>query len=432
MFYYTERLYIMAQKIKYTPLDEDSLKILQLVKSQRFRNPEAFIDRAIQILLTWELDPRSSLDIMKGYPQTEEQKEILKALLQPEVYQNNFPIEATVQDIDEEKRIKAKNESKDDYSKLIENLTKTKEYIKGLKIAKEEKSIIGYDHYPILFRFYSRFAPAKIVLCVLADLLRQNPSTNKINLKILRADALDIASELANKIIEFEEVNSIKRTRKVSTGFPKIKNSIEENIPVQKRFRDQYVGKIRRDRKDKKHYFDGILSALGLATVTKEGKETYISMTEIGKEFYLLDNPILDGDYVQGLSKDEADFIIEKIIPKLKLEKLFYDTALDVIQKYYSDPLLQQEPITRIVDQEIVRTYNQYVEKNSEESIRFGFTPIEYKLDVKTGQKTLDKISEKYIEGWRVATMSRLVELKRIEWNIDSDGQSVFTIFGKE
>lgn len=300
--------------------------------------------------------------------------------------------------------------------------------MRNFKILNEGDSSISDDQYPILFKFYSRFAPAKIVLCVLADLLRQNPSSNKINLKILRADALDIASEIANKLIEFEKTNKIKRTRKVSTGFPKIRNDVVKNVSIQKRFRDQYVGRIRRGRKDKRHYFDGILAALGLAVVTRESNEIHITITELGREFYLLDNPILSGNYTQGLSRDEADFIIERIIPKLKLEKLFCDVAVQVIQKYHYDPLLQQESITRVLDQEIIRVYNQFIKKYPEEANRFGFLPIVYRNDIKTNQKLIDKIWEKYVEGWRVATMSRLAELKQIEWSIDRDGQSVFTL----
>ena len=98
---------------------------------------------------------------------------------------------------------------------------------------------------------------------MLADLLRVNPSLNKINLKALRADALDVAAEFNDKITEFETKNSIKRAKKVSTGFPKLTENIEDNVSVQKRFRDQYIGKTRKDRKDKQLYFEGILSALG-------------------------------------------------------------------------------------------------------------------------------------------------------------------------
>ena len=252
----------MGSKIKYTPLDEDTKKIEALVKKQRFRNHDAFLDRAIQILLTWELDPKSSMDIMKGYPQTDEQKQILEAMLQPDVYQEHFE-PSKKQSINEESRLNEKRQTKDDHLELIKNLENTREYIRNFKITNPRDSVIPFDNVPILFRFYSRFAPAKIVLAVLADLLRANPSLNKINLKALRADALDVAAEFNDKITEFETKNSIKRAKKVSTGFPKLTENIEDNVSVQKRFRDQYIGKTRKDRKDKQLYFEGILSALG-------------------------------------------------------------------------------------------------------------------------------------------------------------------------
>lgn len=421
----------MSSKIKYNPLEEDSKKISELVKKERFRNPEAFIDRAIQVLLAWELDPKTSMDIMKGYPQTEEQKQILEAWLQPHIFQENF--DSNKRDfIDENQRIKEKNQSKNDHLQLIDNLDETRKYIRNLKISNHQDAVIPYDQYPIISRFYSRFAPAKIVLCVLADLLRQNPSSTKINLKALRADALDIAAEFNEKITEYEKLNEVKRIHKTSTGFPKLGEDVEENIAVHKRFRNQYVGKVRRDRKEKNLYFEGILSALGLVTLTKEEKEEYVSLTEIGREFYLLENPILKGDYTRGLSKDEAELILDKIIPNFKLEKKFYEIALDTIQKYQYDPVLQEQPITKILDQEIIRAYNEFIIVNPKDTQRFGFEKIMYETDEKTGEKILDKTDAKYIEGWRVATMSRLVELKQVKWEVDSEGKSVFTIRPRE
>ena len=75
----------------YKLLEEDAKKIGSLVKRERFRNTDAFLDRAVQILLTWELDPKRSLDIMKGYPQTEEQKQVLQMMLDKKIYESNFP-----------------------------------------------------------------------------------------------------------------------------------------------------------------------------------------------------------------------------------------------------------------------------------------------------------------------------------------------------
>ena len=168
----------MGSKIKYEPLEENSKKIAELVKKQRFRNPEAFIDRAIQVLLTWELDPKSSMDVMKGYPQTEEQKQVLRQNLQPQVYQENFQTNGSPQSI-EQNRLNEKLKSKDDFEKLRTNIPQTKQFIKNLKISVPENQI-KYDEYPILFRFYTRFAPAKIVLSVLSDLLRQNINWTKL------------------------------------------------------------------------------------------------------------------------------------------------------------------------------------------------------------------------------------------------------------
>lgn len=416
----------MSSKIKYTPLDEEAKKILELVKNQRFRNAEAFIDRAIQILLAWERNPESSMDIMKGYPQTDKQRQILEAWLQPQIYQENFNPNEGV--IDENQRLKEKNQSQNDHLKLIENLTATRKYIKNFKIPAVQDNLVPYDQYPILFRFYSRFAPAKIVLCVLADLLRQNPTKTRIDLKMLRADALDIAAEFYDKISEYEQQHEIKRTQKTSTGFPKIGENPEENVPVHKRFRDQYIGKTRRDRKEKKEYFEGILAALGLVALIKEGKEEYVALTEIGREFYLLDNPILEGDYTRGLSNDEAKFIVEKIIPNFILESRFHDVALETVKKYQYDPVLQQEPMAKILDQEIIRATNQYVELHPKEAEEFDFKKVEYQTDEDTRERILDKTDEKYIEGWRVATMGRLVELKKVSWEIDQDGKSVFRL----
>lgn len=420
----------MSSKIRYTPLDEDAKKISELVKNQRFRNPEAFIDRAIQILLAWERDPESSMDIMKGYPQTDEQRQILEAWLQPQIYQENFNPNEGV--IDENQRLKEKNQSQNDHLKLIENLTDTRKYIKNFKIPTAHDNLVSYDQYPILFRFYSRFAPAKIVLCVLADLLRQNPTKTRINLKMLRADALDIAAEFYDKISEYEQQHEIKRTQKISTGFPKIGENPEENVSVHKRFRDQYIGKSRRNRKERKEYFEGILAALGLVTLAKEGKEEYVALTEIGKEFYLLDNPILNGDYTRGLSNDEAKFIVEKIIPNFILESRFHNVALETVEKYQYDPVLQQEPMTKILDQEIIRATNQYIEHHPEEAEKFDFKKVEYQTDEDTRERILDKTDGKYIEGWRVATMGRLVELKKVSWEIDQDGKSVFRLRNKK
>ena len=71
-----------------------------------------------------------------------------------------------------------------------------------------------------------------------------------------------------------------------------------------------------------------------LVTVIKIGKEYRISMTDLGKEFYLLDNPVLNGDYTRAFSDDEVECIKNKIIPQRELEHRLVDVALEEIKNY--------------------------------------------------------------------------------------------------
>ena len=416
----------MGSNIKYTPLEENSKKIAELVKKQRFRNPEAFIDRAIQVLLTWELDPKSSMDVMKGYPQTEEQKQVLRQNLQPQVYQENFQTNGSPQSI-EQNRLNEKLKSKDDFEKLRTNIPQTKQFIKNLKISVPENQI-NYDNYPILFRFYTRFAPAKIVLSVLADLLYQNPNSDKIDLEILRADALDIATEVSNEIIKFEEINKIKRNKKTSTGFPKETDDAEQQVSIQKRFRDQYVGKIRKERKqegedERGEFFEGIMIALDLVYISREEERTFVSITQKGKEFYLLDNPILGGDYSQGLSKEESNYIFNTLIPRLTLEKEFWDSVIQVVKNIQNNPKLESKT-RKLLDDSIIETHENWIKKNSAKAEKLGVENISYKSNNELESKWV-----KYIEGWRIAVMGRLSELNKVEWSIQQEtGKSVFKL----
>ena len=84
---------------------------------------------------------------------------------------------------------------------------------------------------------------------------------------------------------------------------------------AEKRFKDKYVINIRKNTKTRKQHLEGILAAMGLVTVIKIGKEYRISMTDLGKEFYLHDNPVLNGDYTHAFSDDEVECIKNKIIP---------------------------------------------------------------------------------------------------------------------
>jgi len=432
----------VALNIKYKPLEEDAKKISELVIKQRFRNHDAFMDRAIQVLLAWELDPMTSMDIMKGYPQTEEQKQTLQAMLQPEIYKENFgekinqlqsALDSTKSPkISEDRRLAEKFQTNDDFKRLIANMPKTKLFIKNLEVS-EPVNKIKYDGYPILSRFYTRFAPAKIVLCVLADLLRQNPNSEKVDLEVLRVDALDIATEAVNEIIKFEQINGIKRNRKISTGFPKLNQDKEHQVSIHRRFRNQYVGKIRKERKKegeegRHEFFEGILSALGLVYATRENGRTMISLTQKGKEFYLIDNPILNEDFSHGLSKKESEYIFDVLILQIPLERQLWESALQIVKNIEHDPKLEGK-YSKLLEESTIESYENWIRENPKEAKKFRFDSIEYVINEVTHEEKMEEIWAKYIQGWRVAVMGRLSELNKIKWNIQPEtGKSVFKL----
>jgi len=413
----------MNHKISYSPLESDFKRISELVKEERFRSPDTFIDKAIQILLTWESkNPERCMEIMKTMtPFTSEQEAFMNQTMKPEEMKKHFDNDDFM--IDAVKAVKiqeAHSPAPDDYLTLRENLVGSKKYVSKLEIKKPSTNLISYDGYPLLFRFYSRFLPAKIALTVLGDLLRTKKAS-RVKLDDFRLEAFDVALEISQQLENYEMDNNVKRNEKISTGFPNFiheSGEYERKARIQKRFKEQYIGKVRKSRKTNMRHFEGALAALGLVYVIEEKNELYISLTENGKDFYLLDNPVVNGDFSKPFSEEERDFILERLIPKLELENQFFKVALETVTKYPDDPLLQQRKISEVLDDEFYRLVLEYQKENPKKA-------DDYQLDLKFPQ---DEDSKKRIIGWRVATMGRLAELNLVHWTIDSSGDSVFSV----
>ncbi|ABK77096.1 hypothetical protein CENSYa_0462 [Cenarchaeum symbiosum A] len=375
----------------YIPLSEDAAKIDRLVKKQRFRNTEAFIDRAVKILLAWELDPESSLNIIQGYPLTAEQKTLVNKIWKPQEYERVFG----------EPEAGA-------HATLREGLGETVTYLKGLKLHGPENPI-EYDSYPMLFRFYSRFAPVKIAMAVLAEMLYKG-NAESVELEALRDRAFEVASALAADIVEYEKSKGIKRTRKVSTGLPKAAGDDPDvMVAVKRRFKDHYVGRIRKDRRTKERHFEGAPAALGLARAAEEDGAYRVYLTEEGRKFCMMENPILSGEYSRALSGEESAFITG-MIRRLPLEGRLFDVALEAVKGH------TEGPVTELLDERFRETIVSYQREHPEEAKRHNIN-----LESHTVEE-----SAKMVEGWRVATMGRLSELGLISWEIDSQGKSVF------
>ena len=135
--------------------------------------------------------------------------------------------------------------------------------------------------------------------------------TNRVDVHEFRTNVYDICEELSEKIINYERKNKLRRTKKFSAGFPMTINpDVLKQGLAEKRFKDKYAASIRKKHGGAYH-LEGVLAALGLITVMRSNdKKHYVSMTDAGKKFYLLDNPILKGDYSSVFSDDEINYII--------------------------------------------------------------------------------------------------------------------------
>ena len=417
----------MAEKL-YPVFEIHAKSIRELVESKKYKNTEDFLENAIEILLTWESErPDQCMKLMKKLmPFSKAQEEFMKASMNHEELKKQFGDLEIDKNEDEAAKQKILALTDDDHLKLRDNFQRTKKYIEKLKISKPE-NIIPYDGFPLLSGFYSRLLPVKIVLTTLCHLLESNKES-KIELNDFRVHAYDIAEEIAETLSKYESENNKARNVKKSTGFPKKgrENKDKEKITMaQKRFKDQFVGKVRKSRITKIDHFEGALSALGLVYASEENNKVYISLTELGKKFFLMDNPIVEGDYNKGpFTEPEANFILEKLIPQRELEQKFVKGAISVVKKFQKDTAIPKtskkdcEKITCALDDKIKEIAIEYIKENPDSQETYNLNHLESK----------NEASERKISQWRLATMGRLAELKVVDWKINEKGDSEYSL----
>ena len=100
----------------------------------------------------------------------------------------------------------------------------------------------------------------------------------------------------------------------------------------------------------KRRRFLGLFFDFRLIGLQLRGEVIYVSLTELGKEFALLENPILDKYlYESAFSDREVYFILHKIYDRFKLEKKIIHTIIE---------LLKKEPLTASRIDELFKNEN--------------------------------------------------------------------------
>ncbi len=282
-----------------------------------------------------------------------------------------------------------------------------------LQTKKPPPSDIEPQYDDLVWSFYNRFLPVKIVIHKLA--MFTAVKIDWVELVDLQAHSYDLATKISERLREYEEQYDLARNQRLSTGLPtpesekdrvkkiREKRKIEEKIESsRKRFMEQFVGKkIRSGGIDQ---FKGACFDMGLLAVRFSGDTVQLSMTQTGKEFALLENPVIEqGKNDVAFSENEVNFIFEKIIPKFRLEH----RIINKIFKELKGNKLSSDEVNDIFKEEKMKFL-----KEKGESI----------------SKIEEDTEKDIIVRERVATMSRLSELGLVKWEIDKGGYSSYTL----
>ena len=410
----------LPEEFMILPMQKRQIK--EVVKSsKKFENPSDFLKSAIEILIAWESKhPEDCLQIINSLrPWTPEQEAQISQSMKGEEIKRHFGTLDIESEKEEDAEQRALGQTDTDHMKVQGNYSNTMKYIKSLKISKPE-NVIPYDGYPMISKNYNRFLPIKLSVLMLAHLLEAK-KTSKIELKDLRVNAYDLLDEYGEMIRKHEKINGITRQHKISTGLPRKINSTddERNMEIKVRIKDIQIGKVRTSRKLGGRHLDGALSALGLVYAFEEEGKIFLSLSELGKKFVLIGNPILPkNDFSKGaLSEEESEFILKEIIPNRKLENQIVKKILSTLKEQGSKLTeVESKKNLKELEASIHSEIVEYIKKNPEECAKFNISDLRVE-----NTRNRFRIKQK-----RLAIMGRLVELGKIKWIINEDSISEY------
>jgi len=442
-------------------------KINQLIveSPDRFGSVDEFLFRAIDVFLTWERNPQLTISKMTDMEPTIPQYALMSQTMDAKSLADMYPgypekfgdtwqqyldsnpkqeLQSTSSSMGKAESAPGQKatQSEYDFEIMQENLEQSRGFVKQVNfktISKERFNEAPYDGWPLLFTHYSRLLPAKLAIICLADLMREQNSPF-VNLNDFKAKAHDVLEEISEKIIIYEKENKKTREEKISTGLPKplqIGERMTKHEMAAQRYRDRYFGRLRKNRETGEYLFEGLLSALGLVKVFVKGKEVMVTLTDAGKKFYMLDNPIFSGAMSPALSDEEGEFLSTKVIPQRPLELKLIQKAIkvtgtrrdlasnmtDVLDKEFLEVVKQfhKSPEAKIfkerIQKEIVEKAEELISNNDSVEKQLKKTN-----DVSEEKKLKGMIKQTPIEACRIATMGRLTEIGVVDWEINTDG----------
>ena len=417
-------------------------KIARALESGRFNDSREFVFRAIEVFLAWETNPQMATQKMTEMSPTPAQYALMQGMMDanhlkqmypgyPEAFgeewneflknnPNAVPQQESSSMGDAQNQQRARKH-KGDLQILRGRHNETLEYIeqidfKEISLKDDGFEEVSFDGWPLLHTHYSRFLPAKIAIAALVDLMCEQKKP-VVSFNSFKVGGYDIIEEASEEILAYEKENKITRTSKISTGLPKPYQGeiTAKEALAEQRWKDKVFGKMRKSKETGNYSFEGELMALGLIKIWRKNKEFQITLTELGKKFAILENPVIHNQIssLQPLSDSEKEFIARKIIPQRKLELEVSKAAVTIVKE--ADVLSGE-----MAD---------YLDKVFKEKIE-DFCKKKSLFSEKVRKDLLKKkgSGNDPIEGLRAATMGRLSELSIVSWEIDENSKSVYKI----
>jgi metal-responsive CopG/Arc/MetJ family transcriptional regulator len=289
-----------------------------------------------------------------------------------------------------------------------------KELIEHIKDVSGKNDHIHTSSSNLIWTFYNRFFPTKIIVSTLASIT--TPEKIWFPLEQVRYESFNFAVSISDKLRRFEEDNDWGRNKKLSTGLPlpesevnglkgkKRKDKLLKITASQMRFKEQFVGRF--VKKDKS--FKGACFELGLVRIKIVKDTCLMRLSRLGVEFASLDNPILTNEkFDVTFSEKETKFIQNKIFPKFKLEEIIVKRILNELKR----KKLSSDDIDEIYQNEWINFEKQKGKITRKDSKTLD-TSVKNKLS---------------LTSERVATMGRLSELKLVHWDIVG-GKSIYSL----
>lgn len=153
---------------------------------------------------------------------------------------------------------------------------------------------------------YNRLFPIKLTVRVLANkLVGQNKSTDWLDFSPFQNQVGKVARTVGNQIETYDEQFGRKRGEKLSTGLP-TGDEVEKSTD---RFQTHFVGRIEHD-----DMLSGASPNLKFIDITQNDRRK-IGLTESGKDFAALQNPLLDTgfDAEYSLTEEECQFYLSHV-----------------------------------------------------------------------------------------------------------------------